>query len=73
MFAILGVYAVIWQILIKNARIAVIYANKSSYLLWTQLAAVLFFGEYLSWSNIVGICIIFAGIMLSNGVAYERA
>ena len=73
MFFILGLYAIIWQILIKNAQIAVIYANKSSYILWAQAAAVLFFGERLSGSNMVGICIIFAGIMLSNWVAYVRA
>jgi drug/metabolite transporter (DMT)-like permease len=72
MFFILGLYAIIWQILIKNAQIAVIYANKSSYLLWAQIAAVLFFGEHLSWSNVVGIAIIFAGIMLSNGAANVR-
>lgn len=72
MFFILGLYAIIWQILIKNAQIAVIYANKSSYLLWAQAAAVLFFGERLSGANVAGIVIIFAGIMLSNGVAYVR-
>lgn len=72
MFLILGLYAVVWQMLIKNAQIAVIYANKSSYLLWAQAAAILFFGERLNAANVVGICVIFSGIMLSNGVAYVR-
>lgn len=74
MFLVLGTYAVIWQILIKNAQIAVIYANKSSSLLWKQLAAVLFFGECISWKNILGLIVIFAGIFLANaGGNHERA
>ena len=73
MFLALGIYAVIWQMLIKNAQIAVIYANKSSYLLWAQLAAVLFFGEHITWYNLAGIIIIFAGILLANGSRNEHA
>ena len=73
MFLVLGTYAVIWQMLIKNAQIAVIYANKSSYLLWAQLAAVFFFGEHITWCNLAGIIIIFAGILLANGSRNEHA
>ncbi len=73
MFLILGIYAVIWQILIKDAQIAVIYANKSSYLLWAQLAAVFFFGEHITWFNLAGIIIIFSGILLANGSRHEHA
>lgn len=73
MFLVLGIYAVIWQMLIKNAQIAVIYANKASYLLWAQLAAVLFFGEHITWCNLVGIIIIFSGILLANGSRHEHA
>ena len=73
MFLMLGIYAVVWQILIKNAQIAVIYANKSSYLLWAQLAAVLFFGEHITWCNLIGIVIIFLGILLANWRGYEQA
>ena len=73
MFLILGIYAVIWQMLIKNAQIAVVYANKASYLLWAQLAAVFFFGEHITWTNLLGISIIFCGILLANGGTYESA
>lgn len=66
MFVILLVYAVIWQKCIKNVPITVMYANKSSYIFWTQLAAVLIFLEALNWCNIIGILIIFAGIMVVN-------
>ena len=66
MFAILTVYAVVWQIIIKNAKIAIVYANKSSYLFWTQIAAITVFEEHLSWCNIFGIILIFCGILLGN-------
>lgn len=66
-FLMLGLYAFIWQKLIKHVRIAVIYANKSAYIFWTQIAAVFIFGETLSWCNLVGISIIFAGILIGNG------
>ncbi|MBQ9337627.1 MAG: hypothetical protein IJS14_10080 [Lentisphaeria bacterium] len=66
MFGMLAAYAFIWQIIIKDARIGVVYANKSSYLFWTQLAAVFLFGESFSWCNLVGIGMIFSGILLTN-------
>lgn len=66
MFISLFAYAIIWQMIIKDAQIAVIYANKSSEILWAQAAAVIFFQEHLGWCNIVGILVIFCGIMLTN-------
>ena len=66
MFLILGLYAILWQRCIKTASISVMYANKSSYMFWTQLAAVLIFDESLNGCNMIGIIIIFAGIMVVN-------
>lgn len=66
MFVILFVYAFIWQKCIKNVPITVMYANKSSYIFWTQLAAIVVFSEKLNWCNIIGIMIIFMGIMVVN-------
>ena len=69
MIFLLGIYALIWQMIIKKAKIAVVYANKSSYLFWTQLAAFVIFGENISFYNIVGIAIIFTGVILGNSEA----
>lgn len=66
MVFLLGIYAFFWQKIIKGSKIAIVYANKSSYLFWTQLAAVIIFGEHLSVCNIIGIAIIFAGVILGN-------
>ena len=65
-FLVLGIYAFIWQRLLKKAKIAVVYASKSSGILWGQLAAVLLFGEQLSQGSFLGLCVIFAGIILVN-------
>ncbi|MBO4648244.1 MAG: hypothetical protein J5806_08805 [Lentisphaeria bacterium] len=69
MFLLLALYAFIWQIIIKDARIGVVYANKSSYLFWLQLAAVFLFGESFSWCNLAGIGMIFSGVLLTNSEA----
>ena len=66
MVFLLGIYAFIWQIIIKKSKIAIVYANKSTYLFWTQLAAIIVFGEYLSICNFIGIAIIFTGVILGN-------
>ena len=65
-FLVMLVYAFIWQRLIKNAQIAVVYANKSSSILWGQLAAVVLFKEHLTWGCVGGLMIIFCGILLVN-------
>ena len=65
-FFALGLYAFIWQRLIKGAKIAVVYANKSSSILWGQLAAVILFGERVALKSMIGLCIILGGIILVN-------
>ncbi len=71
MFLVLGCYAVIWQRLIKDAQIAIVYANKSTALFWTQLAAVLLFGEIITWKNLLGMIVIFIGILITNLSQHE--
>ena len=66
MLGILMVYAVIWQKMIKNVKITVMYANKSSYIFWTQIAAVTLFREKLDLFNVLGIVVIFIGILVVN-------
>lgn len=66
MFLALAVYAFIWQRCIKGMSVLIMYANKSSYILWTQLAAVILFREKVYIHNLIGIAIIFLGIMVVN-------
>ena len=55
------VYALVWQKVIKRFELSVAYANKSVYLIWTQIWAVLIFREVLTVQNIIGLMIVLAG------------
>lgn len=66
MFFLLAVYAWLWQKIIARVPITIAYANKASYLLWTQLAAVALFGETVSLGNWGGLALVLAGVLLVN-------
>ena len=50
--------------MIKKFELSTAYANKSVYLIWSQLWAVLIFHENLSARNIVGMLVVFVGVMV---------
>lgn len=58
------VYALVWQKIISRFELSVAYANKSVYLIWTQVWAVLIFQETLTVQNIIGLIIVFAGVLV---------
>lgn len=64
MLANCGIYAIVWQRVIKKFDLHIAYANRSVYLFWSQIWAVLIFGEHLTANNILGIIIVFAGVIL---------
>ena len=59
-----GIYALAWKKVIKKFELSTAYANKSVYLIWSQLWAVLIFHENLSARNIVGMLVVFVGVMV---------
>jgi len=63
---ILGIYAIIWQQLIKKIDLSIAYANKGTALIWTAIWAVFLFNETISICNIIGIITIMVGIYLIN-------
>lgn len=64
--AILGLYAVLWQQIIKKVDISVAYANRSMGLLWLVVYAILFFHEDISIKNVIGVIIVMAGTIIVN-------
>lgn len=58
------VYALVWQKIISRFELSVAYANKSIYLIWTQVWAVLIFHEVLTVQNILGLIIVFTGVLV---------
>ncbi len=70
MFADCAVYALAWQKAIQKFDLNVAYANKTVYLIWAQVWAVLIFRENLSVHNIIGLLLVFAGVLVVQ--YYER-
>jgi len=62
MIANCGIYAIAWQKVIKKFSLSTAYANKSVYLLWSQIWAVVIFHENLSPQNIIGILVVLVGV-----------
>ncbi len=63
---ILGIYALLWQQMIKKFDLSVAYANRSMALMWSALWAVLLFGETLGFKQVFGILLVVAGTVIVN-------
>lgn len=63
---ILGLYAIIWQQLIKKFDISVAYANKAMGLLWSIIWAIIIFKDTITIKNILGVIIVIIGTIIVN-------
>lgn len=64
--AILGVYAVLWQQIIKRIDLSIAYANRAIALLWSMLWSFLIFKESVSIKNLIGVVIVIIGTIIVN-------
>lgn len=64
MFGNCFIYAILWQKVIKKFELSIAYANKSVYLIWSQIWAVILFHEKLSIQNILGLILVFIGVLV---------
>lgn len=60
----LGIYAILWQQIIKRIPLNVAYANKAVTLVWGMVWGVIFFKESISLSNIIGAAVVLSGVLL---------
>ena len=65
-FVILGIYALLWQQMIKRFDLSIAYANRAMALIWSAVWAVVIFHESLSIKNIIGILLVIAGTVVVN-------
>ena len=63
---VLGVYAILWQQLIKRMELSVAYSNKAVVLLWAMVFGVLLFKEQITLTKVAGILLVIAGIVVLN-------
>lgn len=61
---VMGVYAMLWQQVLKRIELSVAYMFKGTSIIFVMLLAYLLFGEQITWNNILGAIIIIAGIVL---------
>jgi drug/metabolite transporter (DMT)-like permease len=61
---VLFIYAIGWQQVIKRMDLSIAFANKSITVIWGILWGLLFFGEELILSKIVGALLVMIGCVL---------
>ena len=61
---VMGLYAVLWQQVLKRIELSVAYMFKGTSLIFVMLLAYVLFGEQITWNNVLGAIIIIVGIVL---------
>lgn len=64
MIAVLGVYAIGWQQVIKRLPLTLAYANRAVTVVWGLVWGVVLFGEQLNAPKVAGCLIVLAGVAL---------
>ena len=64
MIAMLGIYAVGWQQVIKHLSLTLAFANKAVTVIWGILWGWVFFGEEITFTMLIGAVIVMAGVVL---------
>lgn len=62
--AVLGIYAIAWQQVLKHINLTTAFCNKSAEMIWGILWGVLIFKETISWKMILGAVIVIIGVII---------
>lgn len=62
--AVLGIYAIGWQQIIKRIPLTTAFANKAFTVVWGLIFGVLLFGEEITAGKIAGIVLVVLGVVL---------
>ena len=60
----LGIYAIVWQQIIKHLPLTTAYANKAVNIAWGILWGMIIFHEQIKWNMILGAIIVIFGVIL---------
>lgn len=60
----LGLYAIVWQQIIKKLPLNTAYSNKAVTIAWGILWGFLFFQETVKWNMILGAAIVIIGVLI---------
>lgn len=70
--AILGVYAIVWQQIIKRLPLTAAFANKAVTVVWGIVWGALFFHEAVTAGKVTGAVLIMAGIVVYSSAEGEQ-
>jgi len=62
--ALLGIYAIGWQQIIKRLPLTTAYANKAVTVVWGIIWGILFFSEQVNLFKVLGAAVVLAGVAL---------
>ena len=65
-FAVLGIYAILWQQLLKRFELSIAYANKAMTLLWSMLWSSVLFHESVTVPKVMGVILVICGTVILN-------
>jgi len=70
-FVILGIYAIIWQQVIKKFQLSVAYANKAIFLMWSMIWNFVIFSAGITPKKVIGVLIVIVGVIVMNSSPKE--
>ena len=70
---VLGLYAILWQQVLKKVRLPIAMCNKAVTIVWGMLFSALLFGEQITLKKILGAAIILCGILLLSAADKDNA
>ena len=65
-FAVLGLYALLWQQLLTKFELSIAYANKAMTLFWSLLWSVVLFSEGITIKKVLGVLLVVLGTIVLN-------
>ncbi len=69
----LGIYAILWQQVIKRTELSVAYANRAMAVVWSAVWALVIFHDSVTVKNLVGIAFVVVGTVLINSETEDAA
>lgn len=63
---VLGIYAILWQQMIRRFELSVAYANRAAALVWSLIWSILIFKEQVTVKQLLGIALVIVGTAVIN-------
>ena len=62
--AVLGIYAILWQQILKHFSLTTAFCNKAVTIIWGMIWGAMLFNETIKWNMILGAVVVMIGVVL---------